>query len=212
MVATDTVVGIVGAVVLVAVMAGVFVYEYNNTPEGELSEEQAKAHFEEDYAGLTATDDLDGDGTANFQDNDLDGDNINNTEDDELAVFVSVSGTVAAATGMAGTPYTLAFSVSNGTEHFGGMLTYARQAGAAAVPSLQATVTGPDGFSVAASSTTAGNTVTLTFDVEEPLSAGDYTLTVSHVPAAGPLTVSPATAVSGMLELHYLTPGEQHTH
>ncbi len=35
MAASDTVVGIVGSVVLVAVMVGVFVYEYNNAPEPE---------------------------------------------------------------------------------------------------------------------------------------------------------------------------------
>jgi hypothetical protein len=33
MAATDTIIGIVGAVVLVAVMVGVFVYEYNNVPD-----------------------------------------------------------------------------------------------------------------------------------------------------------------------------------
>lgn len=53
MVATDTVVGIVGAVVLVAVMVGVFVYEYNNT---------APAPTEPPRTFLDPDGDIDGDG------------------------------------------------------------------------------------------------------------------------------------------------------
>ena len=214
MVATDTVVGIIGAVVLVAVMAGVFVYEYNNTEEGgssSLLEQQE--HFEEDYAGLAATQDLDGDGIQNFNDTDLDGDGVENAEDDELAVNVQVSGTVPQAVGMAGSPYTQSFTVGNGSEHLGGTITYTRQAGSVPTPSLQATITGPGGFSVSATPTTSGNTVTMTFDIMEELAAGEYTLTIRHAATGGPLTVSQAASVSGSLEIHYAMPeGGAHSH
>ena len=213
MVATDTVVGIVGAVVLVAVMAGVFVYEYNNAEGGPMAIEEQQKHFEEDYPGLVATQDIDGDGIQNFNDTDLDGDGVDNAEDDSLAVNVPVSGTVAQATGQAGAPYTQTFTVSNGTEHLGGTITYTRQSGSVPTPSLQATLTGPGGFTHNAVPTTNGNTVTMTFDVMEELAPGEYTLTVRHAPSAGPLTVSQAAPIMGNLEIHYMMPeGEMHTH
>lgn len=212
MVATDTVVGIVGAVVLVAVMAGVFVYEYNNAPVDADDPASRMAHFEEDYAGLSANDDLDGDGIANYEDPDLDGDGLNDTVDDSLGVTVPVQGTVAASSGSAGTPLTQEFTVGNGSFHFQGTITYTRQNGAVAVPSLQATIAGPNGFSLTASSAVSGNTVTLSFDLAEPLEAGDYTLRVSHSPVGGVLNAAPATPVAGSLEIHYETPAEPHGH
>src|SRR5688572_25141152 len=116
MVATDTVVGIVGAVLLVAVMAGVFVYEYNNPIEEASGDAGARAHFEEDYAGLSATDDLDGDGAPNYLDEDLDDDGVANEEDDMVAVAVPVAGSIGGSTPVdPSDPFTVDFSVGNGT-------------------------------------------------------------------------------------------------
>lgn len=213
MVATDTVVGIVGAVVLVAVMAGVFVYEYNNTEGGATSIQEQQEHFEEDYDGIAATQDIDGDGIQNFNDTDLDGDGINNTEDKQITQSVPVNANVAAPSPTGASPYTQSFTVSNGTEHFQGTLTYTRAAGGV-VPNVQATLSGPSGFStVTASSANSGTTYTLTFDIAEPLPAGQYTLTLTQQPAGGVLPVGQAATVTGTLEVHYVTPeGEMHTH
>lgn len=117
MVATDTVVGIVGAVVLVAVMAGVFVYEYNNTPSEPDDVATLQAHFEEDYLGMSATDDIDGDGIANFEDADLDGDGTNNTDDMDVAVESRMSGTIGPSGGPVSNSLTLEFYVGNGSVH-----------------------------------------------------------------------------------------------
>ncbi len=213
MVATDTVVGIVGAVVLVAVMAGVFVYEYNNTEASAPSIVELHEHFEEDYAGLVATQDIDGDGIQNFNDTDLDGDGLNNSQDASLAVNVPVSGTVNQSVGMAGSPYTQTFIISNGTEHLGGMITYTRASGSVPTPSLEATLTGPGGFSAnAVPSTGSSSERTLTFDIMEELAPGEYKLTVRHAATAGPLTVSQAATIAGNLEIHYSTPAEMHDH
>src|ERR1041385_1045281 len=78
MVATDTLVGVAGAVLLAAVMIGVFVYEYNNAPsttdmghgKGPL---RTPADFAKAYPLLGANDDLDGDHVANYNDTDMDG-------------------------------------------------------------------------------------------------------------------------------------------
>lgn len=210
MVATDTIVGIVGAVVLVAVMAGVFVYEYNNAPD-VADDDVAKAeHFEEDYPGLVAAQDIDGDGIANYLDDDFDGDGINNTDDMDVMVAVPVSGNVAQATPASATPYTQTFMVYNGTEHISGVLTYSRTGGA--TPSLEAVLTGPDGFSISATQTTTGNTATLTFPMSDAMTPGEYTLTVRHVPLGGPVTLAPQAAVAGSMQVHYASLGEPHTH
>src|ERR1041385_3207350 len=93
MVATDTVVGIVGAVLLVAVMAGVFAYEYNNPATADASTDAGqKSTFTHDarFAALNATDDIDGDGTPNYKDADLDGDGVSNANDTEVGVTIKV--------------------------------------------------------------------------------------------------------------------------
>ena|SRR5688572_1280351 len=210
MVATDTVVGIVGAVLLVAVMAGVFVYEYNNPASAESGAEAEQAHFEEDWPGLSATDDLDGDGTANYEDPDLDGDGTADVDDEMLAVEVPVSGSVGQGTPVSpSSPFTKDFAVGNGTEHLGGTITYTRTGAAAlGLPTFAARITDDSGETVAtATSTTSGNTVTMTFDVDEPLAFGTYTVEVTQ-PGPGP-----GGSFSGALEVHYATPaGGGHEH
>jgi hypothetical protein len=200
MVATDTVVGIVGAVLLVAVMAGVFAYEYNNPAEEVSGDASQRAHFEEDFVGLSANDDLDGDGTANYLDDDVDGDGTLNEEDEMLAVTVPVSGSIGANSPVAPSqPVTTGFSVGNGTEHVAGTITYTRTGAAAlGLPTFAARIVDSSGDTVAsATSTTSGNTVTMTFDVEEPLMAGDYEVEVSQS------TPGPGGSFSGSLEIHY---------
>ncbi len=90
MVASDTVVGIVGAVLLVAVMAGVFVYEYNNVEPVDGN----GVDFSEAYPNLDASGDIDGDGIVNSEDSDIDGDGIDNADDDDTAVVVEMQGTI----------------------------------------------------------------------------------------------------------------------
>ena len=210
MVATDTVVGIVGAVLLVAVMAGVFVYEYNNPASAESGADAEQAHFEEDWPGLSASDDLDGDGEANYQDEDIDGDGTSNVDDDMLAVEVPVSGNIGQSSPASpSSPFAKDFTVGNGTEHLGGTITYTRTGAAAlGLPTFAARIVDESGDTVAnAQSTTSGNTVTLTFDVDEALAAGTYTVEVTQ-PGPGP-----GGSFSGALEVHYSTPaGGGHEH
>jgi hypothetical protein len=211
MVATDTVVGIIGAVVLVAVMGGVFVYEYNNAPEAS-SDMESQEHFEEDFAGLSATQDMDGDGTANYLDDDIDGDGVANAQDTELTQIVAVTKNVPAPSATASGSATQGFTVQNGSIHFQGSLSYTRPNGAVAVPNVQASITGPGGFSANGVATTSGNTVTITFDVEEELVAGDYTLTLTNTGPAGPIPAGQAASVTGNLEIHYATPADGGMH
>lgn len=210
MVATDTAVGIVGAVLLVAVMAGVFVYEYNNPATEASTEDEDATHFEEDWPGLSAREDLDGDGEANYEDPDIDGDGSPNADDDMLAVTFPVSGSIGQSTPLSPSdPFTTGFSVGNGTEHLGGAITYTRQ-GALGVgsPTFAARITDSSGQTIAtATSTTSGNTVTLAFDYDEPLVAGDYTVEVTQTqPGTG-------GSFNGSIEVHYMTPaGGGHGH
>lgn len=107
---SDTVIGIVGAVVLVAVMVGVFAYEYNNTPDDggdgngeDMTDAERMAAFNATYPSLSASDDIDGDGAANWEDDDIDGDGLNNTADDTVEVVLDLSGTAGAHTNAMGT-------------------------------------------------------------------------------------------------------------
>lgn len=94
---SDTVIGIVGAVVLVAVMIGVFAYEYNNAPEADnglpdpSTPAGQQALFAAAYPTLNATDDIDGDGLANFEDDDIDGDGTDNGNDTTVEVVFDLS-------------------------------------------------------------------------------------------------------------------------
>jgi hypothetical protein len=209
MVATDTAVGIIGAVLLVAVMGGVFAYEYNNPVEEGSDDEGDRAHFEEDYSGLSAGDDLDGDGLPNYQDDDLDGDGELNAVDGMLSIVVPVSGSIGQSTPLTpSAPFTVDFTVGNGTEHVAGTITYTRTGAAAlGVPTFASRIVDSSGETIAtATSTTSGNTVTMTYDVAEPLLPGEYTVEVTQ---PGPGT---GGSFSGNLEVHYAWPEERHGH
>jgi hypothetical protein len=74
MAATDTVVGIVGAVLLAGIMVSVFVYEYNNAPDNVVDREQALIDaFRAAHPLLDPLEDIDGDGIPNYEDPDMDG-------------------------------------------------------------------------------------------------------------------------------------------
>lgn len=126
---SDTIIGIVGAVVLVAVMVGVFAYEYNNAPEpGDAGPDPTDpaammASFEAANPGLNATDDLDGDGQANYLDDDIDGDGIVNADDDDgVAVHKTFTGSVAARN-PSNNPVNNANTFVLGQGHKGGTIT-----------------------------------------------------------------------------------------
>lgn len=209
MVATDTAVGIIGAVLLVAVMGGVFAYEYNNPVEEGSADMEDRAHFEDDHPGLAAGDDLDGDGLPNYQDDDVDGDGELNAVDEMLSIVVPVSGSIGQNSPLTpSAPFTADFSVGNGTEHVAGTITYTRTGAAAlGVPTFASRIVDSNGETVAtATSTTSGNTVTMTYDVQEPLLPGDYTVEVTQ---PGPGT---GGSFSGNLEVHYAWPAEMHSH
>ena len=129
MVATDTVVGIVGAVLLVAVMAGVFVYEYNNPVESAdpNSEEGMRAAFLESNPGLSPGDDIDGDGQANFEDEDLDGDGTPNAADADVSVHSEMSGALGPSAGPATNELSLGLIVGNGSVHVTATVTTSAQ-------------------------------------------------------------------------------------
>ncbi len=105
MAASDTVVGIVGAILLVGVMVGVFAYEYSNAPDdgsGDGTDPDTQASidaFQDAYPGLDPEGDIDGDGNPNHSDTDMDNDGVPDTEDDAIEVefFFSGGPTSAAA-------------------------------------------------------------------------------------------------------------------
>ena len=126
MVSKDAIVGAVGAVVLLAVMVGVFAYEYNNPVEPGPGNGDGGDDWSMRYAALDRAEDLDGDGLPNGEDGDLDGDGVDNAADNETAVVVDLSGTLAS--GLPGTATRSAdigsFFVGAGAEHAMGWVNY----------------------------------------------------------------------------------------
>lgn len=203
MAGTDTVVGIVGAVVLVAVMVGVFAYEYNNAPAAAGGEDAAKTSFRSAYPGLNATGDLDGDKILNFEDPDLDGDRLNNSDDASIAVAVPLSGTVAQATTGAQS-VNLLVQVEKGIETLTASISYDLVAPqptalAPAIPTFQFALLDAAGETVVTGTNAyAGQTGTNTLEVDGgELAPGTYTLRVT---ASSP---SPGGAFSGEAVLDY---------
>lgn len=205
MVATDTVVGIIGAVLLVAVMGGVFAYEYNNPAEaGTGSAAHQKAHFLEDYPSLNATDDLDGDHLANYNDTDIDGDGVANEVDEDTAVHQEISGSIPAGANpnpaMVGSH---AFTAGTGVLHVMAYVNYTA-AGPAPLPTqpvLQVALKDSSGSTVANGvATTTGTTVSIKVESQD-ITPGAYTLSISVTganPAARPYT--------GAINIHYDAP------
>jgi hypothetical protein len=202
MVATDTVVGIVGAVLLVAVMAGVFAYEYNNpaTAAGT-TDQQSKERFASDplYQGLSPTDDIDGDGKANYMDSDIDGDGKDNGNDTDVAVHFSMSGALGPQVGTQVAPdLKLGLVVGNGSVHVTSTVTTSTSAPGVAGNFL-VELLAPDGHTVATKASTPGGPSTLT--VETPADAeitpGSWTVRVSQN------TVGPGGNLKIDADVHY---------
>lgn len=203
MAGTDTVVGIVGAVVLAAVMVGVFAYEYNNVPatvEGPAAEQAA---FTSAYPGLNATGDLDDDKIPNFQDADLDNDRLNNSADETVAVAVPLSGTVAQATTGAQS-VSLTVKIEEGIAALSASITYDLVAPqpaalAPALPTFQFALLAPNGETVVSGTNSfSGQTGSNSLDVDGgELPPGTYTLRIT---ASNP---SPGGSFSGEAILDY---------
>ncbi|MGB1586766.1 MAG: hypothetical protein ACPHID_06960 [Thermoplasmatota archaeon] len=205
---SDTIIGIVGAVVLVSVMVGVFAYEYNNVDTDEPTEAEQQAQREADFAAmydsLDPNGDLDGDGVSNVNETDLDGDGINNTEDDafQFSRVLDASGAIAA--GPPATGYSLSFDAEDGVGHVMLELRHdaiLEQAGQQQ-PSLSVTLTDPTGLSLPVTITYGAQTV-YSIDHSLDVAPGTYTLSVQPFSVGGALAVFPDTQVSGELEFHY---------
>lgn len=177
---SDTLIGIAGAIVLVAVMVGVFAYEYNNTPadvddDGTVSMDG----FNETYPFLEATDDIDGDGVANWEDDDLDDDGTPNAEDDVVEVTIDASGTAPAYSNPAGaapsdsTP----FEVFAGNSHIHIAIEYDPGDAPLNVNRLSAQVSGDDDVG---SCTDPDGDGTCEIVQQAAVLAGEYVLNVSQ--------------------------------
>jgi hypothetical protein len=205
MVATDTVVGIVGAVLLVAVMAGVFVYEYNNPAEPEdTTPEGRMAAFEEHYEGLSATDDIDGDGIANYEDPDLDEDGVDNDNDTAVAVTMESTQAIGQATTRIG------FYVGNGSVHVTSTVSISL-----AVPNplfagnFIVELVRPDGSIADNQASQPGGPSTFTVETQEEdeVPAGDWAIVIRPNQATTP------AAAEVLIEVHYPAPSaEGHGH
>lgn len=199
MVATDTVVGIVGAVVLVGVMAAVFVYEYNNAPESDVG--LSEAEFRERYPGLGPGDDIDGDGTANLDDADMDGDDQPNGEDADQTVTFSFSKEIGPQAGPAATGNaSFAFDVGRGNAHLEAYLNYTTvlPAPAPPVPAFQLLLQDGDGVEQAVGTSSQSDTaVTVSVATGSPLAVGGYTFEVTQGDAG------PGGNVALVVLIHY---------
>src|SRR5687768_394696 len=197
MVATDTMVGIIGALALVAVMVGVFVYEYNNEPTADggaaMTDGENRTAFEEAFGGLNATDDLDEDGAANYLDDDIDGDGQNNTADEMTMYERPVDGSVGAQA----TSISFPLEVGTGAANLEVTITVAGDNGLPADATL--TVTNGDGETVGEESGNGEITVS-----SSELTPGSYTITVARqASAGGPLPVGTPFSFSGTASVHY---------
>lgn len=96
---TDTIIGIVGSILLVGVMVGVFIYEYNTVEEQNEDQLRRDIFAQGSFSHLDANEDIDGDEIPNYLDDDLDGDGISNNMDDKLERRFPFEGTFSATTG-----------------------------------------------------------------------------------------------------------------
>ncbi len=203
---TDTVVGIVGAVVLVSVMVGVFTYEYNNASDAnevDGGDGASMTAFNATYPDLSASDDLDGDGTPNHMDDDLDGDGIPNEADDAVSVSSVVDGTVAQSAGTASAD-SQTFVLGEGAQSFTLTLTYDRPTPLPAqqAPRIDWELIDPNGiteYNIEETDAAApSSTVTVTIEFGGDLEPGEWTLT-----ATSTSLVSTEMSYSGELVVGY---------
>ncbi|HUR61881.1 MAG TPA: hypothetical protein VM286_05895 [Candidatus Thermoplasmatota archaeon] len=214
MAATDTIVGIAGAVLLAAVMVGVFVYEYNNAPAAAKTGDAATAdHFRQDYPALDPMGDIDGDGSANYQDPDMDGDHVDNLNDTATAFSQRFTGNMPAPSPpqQAASPIDFTFRVENGTVGGKFTLTYSTTTPAPlpGAPTLTLELRGGDATASSPVRTQGQGSTAVTVVIDaEALAPGTYTL---HVAQSQP---GPATdfAVESSLDygLGHAAPEHQH--
>jgi hypothetical protein len=210
-VASDTVVGIVGAVVLAGIMVGVFVYEYNNAATadggGDGGDDRASRiqAFQAAYGHLNATEDLDGDGKANFEDDDMDGQGGPDAEQaGNLVVAFPVTGTSPAPPADTFTR-TMNVTVGRGVQAVGGWVNWTSTT-PAPVPASPA-LTCSFGDAAGADSTSCTETppatgqagYALRFTAPAP-SPGDFVFRV------GMTRPGPATSYTGVVLVDYGAP------
>ena len=194
MASTDTVVGIVGAVLLAGIMVGVFVYEYNNpaVPGPLLPTEEGKmAAFRSVYKGLNATEDLDGDNLANYNDTDMDDNGVNDTDQDgDLVRKSSYDGSTPVPPPAPPQQFTQDFPLTlyTGNEGVSAWLNWTIVAlpvpGAPAVPDLTLTLLkGSESVVSSGAGVTSGSQRTATL-VAEPQVTGEYILRVTMTQAS----------------------------
>lgn len=106
---SDTLIGIVGSVLLVGIIIGVFIYEYNNVEPQDLDALQREAFERGSLGFLAAADDIDNDGELNYLDDDIDGDGIPNRDDDLVQREITFSGSHGVAEGDVGSHTTQAY-------------------------------------------------------------------------------------------------------
>lgn len=205
MAATDTVVGIVGAVLLAGIMVAVFVYEYNNPPspggppDPTLTDEQRVAQWSQDYPGLAAKEDMDLDGTPNYNDTDMDDNgevDVNQTGD--LRIVISIADTYPQASRDYSKPYEVA--ILAGAHKVDTYLNWTTQAPAPLnAPALSCSFGKKDeaGTQCEGQSGNGETTHRRTRSVAEP-EAGVYVLTVSVGAVPGP-----STPYSGAIVVNY---------
>lgn len=190
---TDTLIGIVGAAVLVAVMVGVFAYEYNNTPEddgngggGDGDDPARMEAFREAYPTLNATEDIDEDGVPNWQEDNL-----------TLHVVKDIDGAVAARSSPTENPSDTSNTFRVYTGFTSGTVTVTWDTTAA-----PGTGTVVDNLSVSISGLGAcsNGDGTATCDLAGAEPGEEYTITVQH---AGPPAGAQPKSFEGTVELHY---------
>jgi len=199
MVATDTVVGIIGAIVLVGVMAGVFVYEYNQS-EPPVDDGDTPPTFQETYPFLNATEDIDGDGTRNDNDTDLDGDGILNADDEAVNTTFAMTGSLGADPGPTSEfSLSLGFPVGTGNAHTVVTATWSVALGTGVPqPNLGARLVLPDGELRPVGVQVSGQTATATLELE-PVGVGDAAFEVFTQDGS----LLPADGIRLMAEVHY---------
>lgn len=175
MVAKDTFIGIIGALLLVGVMVGVFVYEYDNVedpgpePDG----------FGVRYPYLDPDEDIDRDGLINSEDDDLDGDNVTNEEDEDVVVSFTAQGVVGPDPGPTENSLSLGFLVGTGNNGTVAVATWDVVLEAPVMqPTFTVTLELPDGDALAVEPEVADGTATATFDIG-PADVGEAVLRVS---------------------------------
>ncbi|MFO1534991.1 MAG: hypothetical protein ABR586_04955 [Thermoplasmatota archaeon] len=209
MAATDTIVGITGAVLLAVVMVGVFVYEYNNAPAAAGgSDAELLEHFHEDYPLLNATGDLNGNGIPNYKDGDMDGDGVANDNDGATAVTLRFNGTMPPPSppAQAAPPMEFKLHVEAGNLAAAFTLYYNSTtiSPLPGLPTLNLEVTGGEVTASSPVRTQAqGSTAVSMTLTTEALAPGDYTLRVTQT-QPGPATQFAVKA--------FLDHGEGHPH